>query len=120
MFGDNDYEEWRDFLEEYHPPPYNLPNHQPALSFGVAGSGSGVPFHTHGYCVLCEDTNNFVLHSSSPGFAETIYGRKRWFLSAPDDKPDFHPNRTTLQWLQEDYQRVLGEASVVTGCYQIS
>ena len=48
MFGDNDYEEWKDFLEEYQPPPYNLPNHLPALSFGVAGSGSGVPFHTHG------------------------------------------------------------------------
>ena len=48
MFGDNDYEEWKEFLEEYNPPPYNLPNHSPALSFGVAGSGSGVPFHTHG------------------------------------------------------------------------
>lgn len=48
MFGDNDYEEWADFLQEYSPPPYNLPNHSPALSFGVAGPGSGVPFHTHG------------------------------------------------------------------------
>ena len=48
MFGDNDYEEWADFLQEYSPPPYNLPNHTPALSFGVAGPGSGVPFHTHG------------------------------------------------------------------------
>ena len=25
MFGDNDYEEWSDFLQEYSPPPYNLP-----------------------------------------------------------------------------------------------
>ena len=59
--GDNDYEEWRDFLEEYHPPPYNLPNHQPALSFGVAGSGSGVPFHTHGYCVRTPTTFYCIL-----------------------------------------------------------
>ena len=49
MFGDNDYEEWADFLQEYSPPPYSLPGHTPALSFGVAGPGSGVPFHTHGY-----------------------------------------------------------------------
>ena len=49
MFGDNDYEEWKDFLEEYHPPPFTIPGHLPALSFGVAGSGSGVPFHTHGW-----------------------------------------------------------------------
>ena len=48
-FGDNDYEEWSDFLQEYSPPPYNLPGHTPALSFGVAGPGSGVPFHTHGF-----------------------------------------------------------------------
>ena len=48
-FGDNDYEEWSDFLQEYSPPPYTLPGHLPALSFGVAGPGSGVPFHTHGF-----------------------------------------------------------------------
>jgi len=89
MFGDNDYEEWRDFLAEYNPPPYNLPRHSPALSFGVAGSGSGVPFHFHG-----------------PGFAEVIYGRKRWFLTPPSSTPDFHPNKTTLQWFLQDYERV--------------
>ena len=76
MFGDNNQEEWADFLQEYSPPPYNLPKHSPALSFGVAGPGSGVPFHTHG-----------------PGFAETVYGRKRWFLTPPDQQPDFHPNK---------------------------
>jgi len=95
MFGDNDYEEWSDFLQEYSPPPYNLPGHTAAFSFGVAGAGSGVPFHTHG-----------------PGFAETIYGRKRWFLTPPDVQPEFHPNRTTLQWLLEDYERVKNEISL--------
>ena len=92
MFGDNNYDEWSDFLTEYNPPPYTLPKHHPALSFGVAGPGSGVPFHFHG-----------------PGFAETIYGRKRWFLTAPDEQPEFHPNKTTLQWLLQDYGRVKDE-----------
>ena len=37
---------------------------------------------------------------SNEGFAETIYGRKRWFLTAPDVdiQEYFHPNKTTLQW----------------------
>jgi len=95
MFGDNNYDEWSDFLTEYNPPPYTLPKHHPALSFGVAGPGSGVPFHFHG-----------------PGFAETIYGRKRWFLTDPDEQPEFHPNKTTLQWLLQDYGRVKDEVTL--------
>ena len=47
-----------------------------------------------------------------PGFAETLYGRKRWFLTAPDVKPEFHPNKTTLQWLMEDYDRVKTEVII--------
>ena len=49
MFGDNNYSEWAELLQEYSPPPYILPGHTPVLSFGVAGPGSGVPFHRHGY-----------------------------------------------------------------------
>ena len=59
------------------------------MSFGLAGPGTGVPFHFHG-----------------PGFAETIYGRKRWFLTPPDVKPEFHPNKTTLQWFFDDYPKI--------------
>ena len=54
------------------------------------GAGTGVPFHFHG-----------------PGFGEVIYGRKRWFLYPPNHQPKFHPNRTTLHWLVEDYPRLL-------------
>ncbi|XP_015992186.2 jmjC domain-containing protein 8 isoform X4 [Rousettus aegyptiacus] len=50
------------------------------------GAGSGVPFHWHG-----------------PGFSEVIYGRKRWFLYPPEKTPEFHPNKTTLSWLQNIY-----------------
>jgi len=89
FFGDNNIEEWESFFENYKLPPFNLPLHYPALSFGLAGPGTGVPFHFHG-----------------PGFAETIYGRKRWFLTPPDVKPEFHPNKTTLQWFFDDYPKI--------------
>ncbi|XP_042208970.1 jmjC domain-containing protein 8-like [Homarus americanus] len=89
FFGDNNGDEWQDILDLYQHPPYYLPYHLPALSFGLAGPGTGVPFHFHG-----------------PGFAETIWGRKRWFMYPPDVNPNFHPNRTTLQWLIEDYPKM--------------
>ena len=82
-------EQWSSFFDRYKLPSLTLPLHFPALSFGLAGPGTGVPFHFHG-----------------PGFAETIYGRKRWFLTRPDVKPEFHPNKTTLQWFMDDYPTV--------------
>ena len=55
FFGDNDIEEWSDLLSEYNLPPLNLPHHSAALSFGLAGPGTGVPFHFHGpgKCGIC-------------------------------------------------------------------
>jgi len=89
FFGYNDLKEWKDFFDQYNLPPYSLPGHSDALSFGLAGPGSGVPFHFHG-----------------PGFAETLFGRKRWFLTPHHIQPEFNPNKTTLQWFMEDYQRI--------------
>ena len=40
-------------------PKWTVPDHEAALSFGIAGAGTGVPFHFHG-----------------PGFAEVIHGSK--------------------------------------------
>ncbi len=60
-------------------PKYNLPKHRAAFSFGVASALTGVPFHFHG-----------------PGFAETLVGRKRWFLYHPSFKPDFDPDQSTI------------------------
>lgn len=96
FFGDNDVAEWADLLDEYRQPPLRLPGHMAALSFGAAGAGTGVPFHFHG-----------------PGFAEAVYGRKRWFLTHPDAKPEFHPNKTTLQWFVEDYPLVREEVDIL-------
>ncbi|XP_054442697.1 jmjC domain-containing protein 8 isoform X2 [Pteronotus mesoamericanus] len=75
FFGDNNFTEWASLFQHYIPPPFGLP-----------GTGSGVPFHWHG-----------------PGFSEVIYGRKRWFLYPPEKTPEFHPNKTTLAWLQDTY-----------------
>ncbi|XP_043955685.1 jmjC domain-containing protein 8 [Gambusia affinis] len=86
FFGDNNLTEWQNLLDRYRAPPYFLPGHSAAYSFGIAGPGTGVPFHWHG-----------------PGFSEVIYGRKRWFLYPPDLEPRFHPNRTTLSWLTDTY-----------------
>ncbi|NXJ57777.1 JMJD8 protein, partial [Spizaetus tyrannus] len=86
FFGDNNFTEWGPLFQQYVPPPFGIPGTSPAYSFGIAGSGSGVPFHWHG-----------------PGYSEVIFGRKRWFLYPPDKTPHFHPNETTLAWLHRTY-----------------
>ncbi|XP_019362942.1 PREDICTED: jmjC domain-containing protein 8 [Gavialis gangeticus] len=93
FFGDNNFTEWGSLFQKYVPPPFRLPGTTSAYSFGIAGSGSGVPFHWHG-----------------PGFSEVIFGRKRWFLYPPEHTPEFHPNRTTLSWLLDTYPRLPPEA----------
>ncbi|XP_028904840.1 GATOR complex protein WDR24 isoform X2 [Ornithorhynchus anatinus] len=80
FFGDNNLTEWGPLLRRYLPPPFRLPGTTAAYSFGIAGAGSGVPFHWHG-----------------PGYSEVIFGRKT---------PDFHPDRTTLSWLLDTYPRL--------------
>lgn len=85
-FGDNDREGWKELFDKYKFPPYVIPKLKPEISFGMAGPGSGVAFHFHG-----------------PTFAETIYGRKRWFLYSPRVQPSFDPNNTTLHWLHHTY-----------------
>jgi len=48
FFGDNDVEEWKPMFDKYVEPPLKLPLHSPAISFGLGGQGTGVPFHFHG------------------------------------------------------------------------
>ena len=56
-----------------------------AASFGVAGGGSGVSFHTHG-----------------SGFGEVLRGRKRWILYAPGRAPPgHHPDLSTRAWVDD-------------------
>jgi hypothetical protein len=58
-FGDNRFEDWGDFFEHYVRPPLLDSVNRGSLSFGLGGSGSGVPFHTHGAV-----------------FAEVLHGKK--------------------------------------------
>uniref|UniRef100_A0A0K0DC39 JmjC domain-containing protein n=1 Tax=Angiostrongylus cantonensis TaxID=6313 RepID=A0A0K0DC39_ANGCA len=81
LFGDIDQKLWAPLLAAYKLPKWSLPDHSPALSFGLAGAGTGVPFHFHG-----------------PGFAEVVYGSKRWFLYPYEHRPDFEPDKSTLEW----------------------
>lgn len=86
FFGDNNFVEWHSLFSQYQPPPFTLPHTTGAYSFGIAGAGTGVPFHWHG-----------------PGYSEVIYGRKRWFLFPPEQEPHFHPNISTLSWVTHTY-----------------
>uniref|UniRef100_A0A915BIP1 Hexosyltransferase n=1 Tax=Parascaris univalens TaxID=6257 RepID=A0A915BIP1_PARUN len=89
LFGDIDQELWEPLLKEYNLPKWELPRHSPALSFGIAAAGTGVPFHFHG-----------------PVFAEVIYGHKQWFLYAYEKRPEFDPDKSTLQWFLETYPKL--------------
>ena len=86
LFGDMNREEWKPLLDTYILPKWNLPGFDPELSFGIAGAGTGVPFHFHG-----------------PGFAEVIYGSKRWFLQPYKNRPNFDPDKSTFDWYTNVY-----------------
>ncbi|XP_056661722.1 jmjC domain-containing protein 8 isoform X4 [Monodelphis domestica] len=71
FFGDNNFTEWGRLFQYYSPPPFHLLGTTAAYSFGIAGAGSGVPFHWHG-----------------PGYSEVIFGRKkRGLISIPTKQP---------------------------------
>lgn len=100
QFGDNYLPGWDEFLEGYKKPPYLKSVERGSLSFGLAGSGSGVPFHTHG-----------------PVFAEVLVGRKRWFLYEKNKIDSFfHPNRTSLHWLVYNYTNALDGKDTLYEC----
>lgn len=85
LFGDTVGKEWDALLAHFERPQWQG-GARGALSFGVAGRHSGVPFHTHG-----------------PVFADLMHGRKRWFLYPPSAATRFDPDRSQWQWLHEEY-----------------
>ncbi len=105
---DNNHTEWLPLLSTYVRPPFIPDTASVALSFGLAGPGSGVPFHIHG-----------------AGYSETLVNRKRWcgrargrwlrrvraarvepsnashrLLYPPKQRPQFDPDESTLAWLR--------------------
>jgi hypothetical protein len=86
MFGDLTMSEWQSLLERYELPPFGVSSERLALSFGIGAHQSGVQWHVHGQV-----------------WAETIYGAKRWFLLPPHQPPTFDPDRSSLQWLVDEF-----------------
>lgn len=84
-FGDNDHDAFGDFFPSFKRTSligkkYVPENASVAYSYGVGGPLSGVPYHIHG-----------------PGWSESIYGRKKWFLSPPMFEPVFNGNETAAR-----------------------
>ena len=102
LFGDNEWSraEWSRMQQLYEPVPLYSAAERQSLSFGMGGSGSGVPFHTHG-----------------PVFAELFYGRKRWFLYPPNGTgmPPFDPDESSLRWLHFTYPTLFGQEASARG-----
>jgi hypothetical protein len=79
--------EWKKLLQQYELPPcHTCTAKSVALSFGIGNRGSGVQWHTHG-----------------PGFSEALHGRKHWILFPPDQKPVFHKDQSSRQWMEYAY-----------------
>ena len=76
-------------LEDYKPPPHldrlffqDSPMRECRPSdFGIAPTGSGLPFHFH----------------TQVAAAEVVYGRKRWFVSRGIPGEGFNPKATSVQ-----------------------
>eukprot|EP00397_Hematodinium_sp_SG-2012_P057491 GEMP01071935.1.p1 GENE.GEMP01071935.1~~GEMP01071935.1.p1 ORF type:complete len:288 (-),score=34.63 GEMP01071935.1:290-1153(-) len=79
LCGDN---WWPDLVSRYIKPSW-VPGVEirSSLSFGLGGSGSGIPLHKHG-----------------PALLEIFSGRKRWFVSPPSATPPFDPNTSSFKW----------------------
>ena len=115
-FGDNDYGDWTNFSQHYTRPPFTcvplaqlhsphiplIDERTPFFSFGLGGSGSGVPFHTHGAGAVSAHAPPLT----RAVFAEVLHGHKRWFVTAPHIKPAFDPDTTSFAWLNHTYPRV--------------
>jgi len=87
FFGETHSKEWKDLLQGYLLPPCETcTSDLVALSFGIGNKGSGVQWHVHG-----------------PGFAEALWGRKHWILYPESQKPEFHPNSTSRNWMEYAY-----------------
>jgi hypothetical protein len=88
LFGETYSQEWKDSILQHYqlPPCQTCTDDLVALSFGIGNRGSGVQWHVHG-----------------PGFAEALWGRKHWILYPRDEKPTFHPDQTSRNWMEYTY-----------------
>lgn len=95
LFGETHTDEWRQkLLDMYVLPPCMTCREEfgVALSFGIGSKGSGVQWHFHG-----------------PGFSESLHGRKHFILYEHDRRPEFDPNFTSRQWMEQVYPKLKKE-----------
>lgn len=100
QFGDHHDDAISPLLALYTLPSAYLNATQPyALSFGLSGCGTGVPFHTHGAV-----------------FAEVLHGAKRWFVSR--QQPPFDGTASSLHWYRTVLPTLNASSAVLTTvCY---
>jgi len=81
LFGDTPMTgKWKKLMQSYNL-PMDASTDEGLPTFGIGGLNSGVAFHTHG-----------------AAFGESIIGTKKWFLSAPKNKPFFSLSSSQLDW----------------------
>ena len=81
LFGDTPMTgKWKKLMQTYNL-PMDSSSDEGLPTFGIGGLHSGVSFHTHG-----------------AAFSESVIGTKKWFLSAPKNKPLFNLSSSQLDW----------------------
>lgn len=81
LFGEALGPVWRGLVADY-PMPMDAAEDAGIRAWGCGARFSGVNFHKHG-----------------AAFSEVLHGRKRWYVSPPDKRPDFSPHKTQLEWV---------------------
>lgn len=81
LFGDTLGAAWAPLIGAYPIPPHAPPADMPLVAWGAGGKWSGVAFHTHG-----------------AAFAETVVGRKHFWVAPPGARPAFDGDESQLAW----------------------
>jgi len=81
LFGDTLGAAWAPLIGAYPVPPHAPPEDAPLVAWGGGGQWSGVAFHTHG-----------------AAFAETVVGRKHFWVAPPHARPAFDADENQLAW----------------------
>ena len=101
LFGDTLGAAWAPLIAAYPIPPHAPPADAPLVAWGAGGKWSGVAFHTHG-----------------AAFAETVVGRKHFWVAPPGARPAYDGDESQLMWAlrRAAAAPAAGAADGVLGC----